>query len=142
MHQGRCLCGGVTISTTHSVSEVGVCHCGMCQTWGGGPLMAVECKDPVIKIEGEENITVWQSSEWAERAFCRVCGTHLFYRLLGTDAYEIPAGFFADEANKKMVTQIYIDNKPSYYSFAEKTPMLTEQEVIALYSGKDESGKD
>ncbi|MFJ5340724.1 GFA family protein [Pectobacterium sp. CHL-2024] len=142
MHQGRCLCGGVTISTTHSVSEVGVCHCGMCQTWSGGPLMAVECKDPAIKIEGEENITVWQSSEWAERAFCRVCGTHLFYRLRGTDAYEIPAGFFADEANKKMVTQIYIDNKPSYYSFAEKTPMLTEQEVIALYSGKDESGKD
>ncbi|WP_318841326.1 GFA family protein [Pectobacterium brasiliense] len=132
----------MTISTTHSVGEVGVCHCGMCQTWGGGPLMAVECKDPAIKIEGEENITVWQSSEWAERAFCRVCGTHLFYRLRGTDAYEIPAGFFADEANKKMVTQIYIDNKPSYYSFAEKTPMLTEQEVIALYSGKDESGKD
>ncbi|MEI7311193.1 GFA family protein [Pectobacterium carotovorum] len=142
MHQGRCLCGGVTISTTHSVSEVGVCHCGMCQTWGGGPLMAVECKDPAIKIEGEENITVWQSSEWAERAFCRVCGIHLFYRLRGTDAYEIPAGFFTDEANKKMVTQIYIDNKPSYYSFAEKTPMLTEQEVIALCSGKDESGKD
>ncbi|MFJ5510001.1 GFA family protein [Pectobacterium jejuense] len=137
MHQGRCLCGGVTISTVHSVSKVDACHCGMCQTWGGGPLMAVECTDPAIAIEGEENITVWPSSEWAERGFCRVCGTHLFYRLRSGGTYHIPAGFFADETNKTLVSQIYIDKKPSYYSLAEKTPMLTEQDVIDLYSGKD-----
>ncbi|MFJ5331388.1 GFA family protein [Pectobacterium versatile] len=137
MHQGRCLCGGVTISTTHSVSDVSACHCGMCQTWGGGPLMAVECTDPAIRIEGEENITAWPSSEWAERAFCRVCGTHLFYRLRSGGAYHIPAGFFANETDKALVSQIYIDKKPGYYSFVEKTPTLTEQDVIALYSGQD-----
>ncbi|MFC3394109.1 GFA family protein [Brenneria rubrifaciens] len=134
-HQGHCLCGGVTISTTHQVTDVTACHCGMCQTWGGGgPLMAIECKDPAIKIIGEENMSVWQSSEWAERAFCRICGTHLFYRLQGSNIYAIPAGFFADDTEKTLVSQIYIDNKPGYYNFAEKTRLLTEQQIIDFYN--------
>jgi hypothetical protein len=33
-----------------------------------------------------------------------------------------------------LASQIYIDNKPAYYSFAEQTPMLTEQQVIAQYA--------
>ncbi|KGA36512.1 aldehyde-activating protein [Pectobacterium brasiliense] len=141
MNQGCCLCGGVKISTTEQVHDVTACHCGMCQTWGGGPFMAVECKGTAIAIDGEENIVRWQSSAWAERAFCRICGTHLFYQLRDSDIYEIPAGFFSDEANKTLVSQIYIDKKPGYYSFAEKTPTLTEQDIIALYSSHPEEEK-
>ncbi|PWC13028.1 GFA family protein [Brenneria corticis] len=129
MHQGHCLCGGVTISTAHPVTEVTACHCGMCQKWGGGPFMSVDCKDD-ISIEGEENITLYRSSDWAERAFCKVCGSHLFYKLLSPATYFVPAALFDDRSGQEFVAQIYIDNKPPYYSFSQSTPLLTEQDVI------------
>ena len=131
---GRCLCGAVTIkvpqANTHDVS---VCHCGMCRQWGGGPLMSVECEQDVV-IEGESNIQRYRSSEWAERAFCRTCGTHLFYQLVGTHTYELSAGLFP-EGEKRLVNQIYIDLKPTFYSFTQHTPTMTEQQVIEQYAG-------
>ncbi|WES90560.1 GFA family protein [Dickeya fangzhongdai] len=130
--QGRCLCGAVTITVPESCThDVYVCHCGMCQKWGGGPLMAIESQHDVM-IEGKEHIGFYRSSDWAERAFCRTCGTHLFYRLLEPEIYSLSAGLFSD-GQKRLVSQIYIDNKPDYYDFAQQTPMMTEQDVIDLH---------
>ncbi|WKV48724.1 MULTISPECIES: GFA family protein [Dickeya] len=130
--QGRCLCGAVTITVPESCThDVYVCHCGMCQKWGGGPLMAIESQHDVV-IEGKEHIGFYRSSDWAERAFCRTCGTHLFYRLLEPEIYSLSAGLFSD-GQKRLVSQIYIDNKPDYYDFAQQTPMMTEQDVIDLH---------
>ncbi|WP_425415210.1 GFA family protein, partial [Proteus myxofaciens] len=68
------------------------------------------------------------SSEWGERGFCKCCGTHLFYHLKEADIYYVSASLFPDTKESKLTLQIYIDNKPHYYNFVEKTPMLTEQE--------------
>ncbi|AYH46524.1 aldehyde-activating protein [Dickeya fangzhongdai] len=130
--QGRCLCGAVIITVPESCThDVYVCHCGMCQKWGGGPLMAIESQHDVV-IEGKEHIGFYRSSDWAERAFCRTCGTHLFYRLFEPEIYSLSAGLFSD-GPKRLVSQIYIDNKPDYYDFAQQTPMMTEQDVIDLH---------
>lgn len=132
---GSCLCGAVTITVpeddTHDVS---ICHCGMCRQWGSGPLMSIECSENVT-ISGQENIAVYRSSDWAERAFCRTCGTHLFYKLVESGTYELSCGLFPD-GQKRMASQIYIDNKPDFYDFAQRTPMLTEQEIIVLYASE------
>lgn len=80
MMQGGCLCSAVKLSTANQHQEVGACHCGMCCKWGGSSLLVIDCGSD-INFTGEENITVYQSSEWAERGFCNKCGSHLFYRL-------------------------------------------------------------
>ena len=41
-----------------------------------------DCGTDVI-FEDESAIGVFESSEWAERGFCKSCGTALFYRLRG-----------------------------------------------------------
>ncbi len=123
---GQCLCGAVRLSSPEA-REIGVCHCGFCRRWGGGPLLAVHC-GPDVRFEGGEHIGVFASSAWAERAFCRVCGTHLYYKLLPTGEYFVPAGVF-DSTDFELSSQIYIDKKPGYYDFANQTPMLTEQQV-------------
>ncbi|MEE3663458.1 GFA family protein [Brenneria sp. g21c3] len=133
MNRGTCLCGGVTITTTKAIKGVTACHCGMCEKWSGGPFMSVDCQND-ISIAGEDNITSYRSSEWAERAFCKVCGSHLFFRLLSPENYFVPVSLFDDNTEKKLVAQIYIDKKPNYYSFAEKTLEMTEQEVVDLYN--------
>src|SRR5256885_2975991 len=70
---GHRLCGAVSFVSPQA-GEIGACHCGYCRRWGGGPMLTVHC-GPDVKFEGGENIGTYASSEWAERAFCRQCGT-------------------------------------------------------------------
>jgi hypothetical protein len=132
MH-GQCLCGAVSF-TSPDVKEIGACHCGFCRRWSGGPMLAVHC-GPDVEFKGTQNIGVYSSSQWAERAFCKNCGTHLYYKLLATGEYFVPAGAF-DSSDFELSSQIYIDKKPGYYSFANQTPMLTEQQVIEQYASQ------
>jgi hypothetical protein len=95
-------------------------------------MLAVHC-GPDVRVSGAESVAVYASSQWAERAFCKSCGTHLYYRLLATGEYFVPAGAFESD-DFKLASQIYVDKKPDYYSFANQTPMLTEQQVIEQFS--------
>ena len=130
---GSCLCGATHITVKNISKNVGVCHCSMCRKWGGGPLMAVDCGTEV-SFEGEENISVFDSSEWAERGFCNQCGTHLFYRLKGSKQYMMPVGLFNNDELFVLKNQIFIDEKPSFYCFANKTNDMTGAEVFAQYA--------
>lgn len=132
---GTCLCGAVRIVARMKNSSIGACHCTMCQKWGGGPLLAAECETDV-EFDGAEHISTFASSEWAERGFCRECGTHLFYRLKEPGYYAVPVGLFDDGDGWTFDAQIFIDQKPPFYSFAEKTKDLTGPEVFAQYSGE------
>jgi hypothetical protein len=128
--RGHCLCGAVAF-TTPEAREIGVCHCGFCRRWGGGPFLGVHCC-PAVEFRGAEHIAVYASSSWAERAFCRTCGTHLYYKLLATGEYFMPAGAFESD-DFELASQIYVDDQPGYYALANETPMLTEQQVLEKY---------
>ncbi len=131
--QGTCLCGVVKISAKTMNTEVGACHCSMCRKWGGGPFMATDC-GLEVSFEGEENISIYDSSEWAERAFCNKCGTHLYYKLKESKQFFMSVGLFGDEEKFTLNHQVFIDNKPSFYSFSNKTSNMTEAELFAKYS--------
>lgn len=131
--KGRCLCGAVTIATPDN-PVMNACHCGMCRRWGSSPYFSVHCGTNVA-IEGREHVTAFRSSEWAERAFCRVCGTHLYYLLLAGNDHEVSVGLFQKGPEFQFSEQIFIDRKPAYYAFANDTVNLTEAEVFAKYSG-------
>ncbi len=130
--RGSCLCGAIRITAKNMNNNVGACHCGMCRKWGGGPLMAVNCGTDV-SFEGEDNISVFNSSDWAERGFCKKCGSHLFYRLKESKQYIMLAGLFDDQEMFVFDNQVFIDKKPSFYSFTNKTNDLTETEVFEKY---------
>ena len=85
-------------------------------------------------IEGEEYVSVFNSSEWAERGFCKNCGSNLFYRLKQSGQYILPVGLFDDDEAFEFDHQIFIDSKPEYYSFANKTKNMTGEEVFAQYA--------
>lgn len=129
--KGHCLCESVAIETSN-VSEFEACHCSMCRRWGGGPFLAVHC-DSSISITGSDAITVFQSSDWAERAFCQNCGSHLYYHLKPTDEYIVPIGLFQEHDKLTFKQQIFIDKKPDYYAFSNQTDNLTEQQVFEKF---------
>lgn len=137
MKTATCLCGKVTIEVKDFHSEVGACHCSMCRKWGSGPLLTVEAGTAGdIHIQPENLVSRYKSSEWAERGFCSNCGSNLFYHLLPTDAYSIPIDLFDDQEEAALSTEVYYDQKPTYYDFANKTKKLTEAEIMKLVQEK------
>ncbi len=132
---GTCLCGAVRFTVASASPHVGACHCGMCRKWGGGPLLAIDCGTDVTFAD-EANVSVYASSDWAERGFCRQCGSHLFYRLKETQQYIMPVGLF-DLQGLVFDHQVFIDSKPAYYAFANKTKEMTGAEVFAQYAPAD-----
>jgi hypothetical protein len=131
--KGSCLCGKIEIQAMSMSSDIGACHCSICRKWSGGPLLAVDCNTEVT-ISGEEYVSSYASSEWAERGFCSHCGTHLFYKLKQKNQYIIPVGLFNDTSKLNFDHQIFIEEKPDYYSFANETKNMTGEEVFALFS--------
>ncbi|MDJ0901745.1 MAG: GFA family protein [Xenococcus sp. MO_188.B8] len=127
---GSCLCGAVSISSSSISNHVAACHCSMCRKWGGGPLLVVECEGE-LSFSGAENIGVYQSSEWAERGFCKNCGSHLFYRLKENNHYYLPVGIFDNSEGLVFDLQVFIEEKPEYYSFANKTNNMTGADLFA-----------
>ena len=130
--EGKCLCGAITVRAPDHTS-IDACHCGICRRWGGGPALGISCGSEV-EIDGADKLKAYQSSDWAERAFCGECGTHIFYKLLPTGDYFVPAGLFQDGTKFEFKEQIFVDRKPDYYEFANQTANLTEAEVFAKFA--------
>lgn len=131
--KGKCLCGAVTLRADVD-EQLEACHCGTCRKWGGGPLLAVETMQEVA-WGGEEHIGVYDSSDWAQRGFCKRCGTHLFYRLKDAPFHAFPAGLLEGTDGFTFTRQGFIDEKPGNYSFADDTQNLTGAEKFALFQG-------
>jgi len=133
---GHCLCGAVSLAAQVKNHDVDACHCSMCRRWTSGPFLALSVDDS-IRFEGVENIGVYKSSEWGERAFCTICGTTLYWRMSGTDHYGISAGMLDDSSELVLATEIFVDEKPAYYAFANETKKMTGEEVVAAFAAAD-----
>ncbi|MDA8791814.1 GFA family protein [Bacteriovoracaceae bacterium] len=130
--KGTCLCGKITLTTKSLSKNLGACHCGMCRKWSAGPFLTTDCGQD-ITIEGEENIVYFNSSDWAERAFCKNCGSNLFYRLKQNKNYFVSAELFND-IDYTFHHQVFIDKKPSYYEFSNETKNMTEEDIFKQFS--------
>ena len=98
--------------------------------------MEVSCESDVT-IDGEEFVSIYDSSAWAERGFCSKCGTHLFYRLKESRQHMVPVGLLEDDERLTFESQVFIDAKPSFYEFSNKTEDMTGAELFAKYAPPD-----
>lgn len=129
---GHCLCRAVTYKATASNADVSACHCGMCRRWTGGPLLYIHV-DGRPTFTGEDAIGVFRSSDIGERGFCSKCGSILFWRAVGQGSYTFTAGSLDDQTSLAFTREIFIDDKPPYYDFANATQRLTGAESAATY---------
>lgn len=128
-HQGGCLCGAVRFTAGDVETHHHACHCGMCRRWSGGsPFFGAQAGR--VEFTGEPPAR-YASSSWAERGFCRTCGTTLFYYLKPTQAYSLSVGAFDDPAAFRLALEIFIDRKPDGYALAGDHPRWTEAETFA-----------
>jgi len=135
--KGSCLCGAVTYSATPKSNKFGACHCGMCRKWGAGPFLEVDLQPGGLKIEDRTQLGVYKSSDWAERLFCKVCGSSLFFHFVPKDTYSVSLDSLDDTAAFEFDQQIFVEDRHGGYSFAEETKMITGEELIAAFQSAE-----
>jgi hypothetical protein len=133
---GRCLCGAVTYRAKATSHDVSACHCGMCRRWTGGPLIYIHAEGRP-ELTGDEAVGVFRSSDWGERGFCKQCGSILFWKTAGKDRYTFTAGSLDDDTGLVFTRQIFIEDKPDYYDFANDTVKQTGPEAMAAHAAAE-----
>lgn len=109
---GRCLCGAVTITVAGAHDpRVGACHCRLCQRWSGGLLLRFAAEASAVTVRGD--VARYRSSAFAERAFCPLCGSHVWFNDVDADGhpttYELMPGLFDAACRWPLRSEIYVD---------------------------------
>ncbi|MGV6888508.1 GFA family protein [Rhodophyticola sp. SM2404] len=122
---GSCLCGAIRYSVTGALRPVIACHCVQCRKTSGHFVAATSCKREEIAVEGD--VAWYRSSETAQRGFCRVCGSSLFWDGQGENL-SIMAGTLDSETTLKIAGHIFCADKGSYYDILEDVPTADQDD--------------
>jgi hypothetical protein len=138
MYEGRCLCGACRFVATPDALEAGVCHCSICRKWTGGINMAVGCTG--VTWNPNAPLKFYRSSDRAERVFCDVCGSNLFWRGFDEAPSEqvIALMAFDDPGVFAVTRQIFIEEKLDTYALANEMLTLTGTQVRAKSASNPE----
>lgn len=137
--EGGCLCGAVRFRAGLTKREFGACHCSMCRRWTGSALLGMTVPEGNVEWQGSEHIASRQTSPWAMRAWCRECGSALYYKVTMDNEWagnlELPIGVFDNASGLTMSNEIYIDHKPDSFAYAgEGRKLMTRQDCIEKFS--------
>jgi hypothetical protein len=127
---GHCLCGAVTVTVASHRGFVAVCHCRMCQRWTGAVFACVPGEAEGLEVAGP--LVRYASSDFAERAFCGVCGSHLWFRDLGADGhYALMPGLFDEARGLPLRSEIYVDRAQAGFALPGDHRRATRAEYEA-----------
>ena len=126
---GRCLCGAVTVAADIPKRTFLACHCGQCQRWtGGGPLYSIDAEN--VEITGD-GVAEHFASEWGARAFCKYCGTTLYWRMRDRGITSLAVGVLDDRSDLSLGQEIFVDRRPGWMQPVEGASQSTEAEEFA-----------
>ncbi|QUJ76101.1 GFA family protein [Sulfitobacter albidus] len=127
---GRCLCGAVEITLSAPAGWVGACHCSMCRRWSGTVFAGFPAAAETVRVTGQ--VRTYASSEFAERAFCETCGSHLWVRDRAEGAdYDLMPGLFAAARDWPLKSEIYLDEAPAWLRIAGDHKTATREAYLA-----------
>ena len=131
---GSCLCGEVEYELAEEPTSYGACHCGMCRKASGGIQLGIQVPPGGVRFVPTDKLALYASSDWAERGYCMLCGSSVFYRFTGEGPMEgmfsITAGTLEDMSGMTFDAELYIDCKPDSHAFEGERMRMTEAEIM------------
>jgi hypothetical protein len=124
MNKGRCLCGDVRFTLRGGLTSVVTCHCKMCRQWHGAPGPYTNTRWDEVEFEAKDGLAWYPSSSFAQRGFCRTCGSSLFWRRNGSADVSIAAGAVDDPTGLRSERHIYVADKGDWYAMTDGLPTL------------------
>ena len=125
-YAGGCACGAVRFRGTGKPGPVVACHCSQCRRQTGLYFTSTDVPLDGLVIAGREALHWYQSSNAAERGFCRNCGSGLFWQRTGADTVSILAGAFDQPSGLSIGYHIYCADKADFYEINDGLPQYPE----------------
>ncbi|HMK85268.1 MAG TPA: GFA family protein [Steroidobacteraceae bacterium] len=75
-----------------------------------------------LTLLSANSLTWYQSSERAERGFCRICGGNLFWKPHAEDRIAITAGTLDTPTKLRLIEHIFVADKSDYYEIHDDLP--------------------
>ena len=73
------------------------------------------------------------NAEMPGKKFCTRCGSVLFWKVTGEERYTFTAGSLDDASRLIFTKEIFIEDKPSFYDFANATEKVAGTEAMTAY---------
>jgi hypothetical protein len=122
IHTGSCLCGAVKFRVDGPLREIVFCHCGQCRKQTGLYYASTNAATKDLTMEGEDNITWYQSSDEGRRGFCKHCGSALFWKYRGQEDISIQAGSLEKPTGLTPGYHIFCADKGDFYAINDGLP--------------------
>lgn len=125
-HLGGCLCGGVRYAVSGPLRAVVACHCEQCRRTSGHFAAMSSAPRAHVAFTNSQTLRWFRSSDTAERGFCEICGSNLFWRLIGKDTVSITAGSLDAPTGLAIEKHIFVRDKSDYYQIQDQLPKLDQ----------------
>ena len=81
-------------------------------------MSATACKDDQLTLTRDDGLSWYRSSDTAQRGFCRICGSVLFWKGDGRDYTAITAGSIDGPLGVPLEGHIFCSSAGDYYEIA------------------------
>ncbi len=121
--KGSCMCKAVRYEVHGPLRDIVACHCTECRKASGHFTAATAVRPEHLNIVEDRGLRWFRSSDIAERGFCHLCGSTLFWKPGSGDRVSIYAGSIDTKHDLKVVAHIFIEEKGSYYEIGDLEKM-------------------
>lgn len=133
-HSGGCLCGAVRYEVRGTLRPVIMCHCTQCRRSTGHVMASTAARHADFHLVKEAGLEWYTSSPEARRAFCRRCGSTLFWQGAGRGYISIAAGTLDDSSGLATACHIFVADKGGYYTIGDGTPQHADGRFSVTWS--------
>lgn len=117
-YAGSCACGRISFKVSGDLLEVNWCYCVPCRKQAGGPFLPFGDFNKQ-NVSWSQQPDVWASSKFAERYYCKQCGSAIgMLYLFQPDRLGIVAGLFDGKEAAKLTptAHIFLKDKPEWFN--------------------------
>ncbi|MBC8051003.1 MAG: GFA family protein, partial [Chitinophagales bacterium] len=129
---GRCLCGSVNYEICGPLRDIVLCHCTLCQRLTGSFFAATQCRTTEMVLIHHDRLAWFQSSPDAERGFCSICGSTMFWRRKTDNLTCIAAGTLNPPTRLKTAMHIFTADKSDWCEILDACPQFPGSAGAAL----------
>ena len=116
---GGCLCGAVRYAISGPMRKVVYCHCEQCRKTSGHFVAATAVQSEDLQIRDDAGLEWYQSSDIADRGFCKRCGSSLFWRPTHGEYVAVMAGAIDTPTGLTSREHIYTADASDYYDITD-----------------------
>jgi len=123
---GGCLCGAIRYRASGPLRPVLACHCTQCRRQSGHYAAMTSVDLDHFWLERDTALSWYRASPVAERGFCRVCGSNLFWKPAAEPRISIAAGTLDGPTGLAIEEHIFCADKGDYYELDDRVPQKAQ----------------